>query len=116
VKLGHIELFVRDPSAAKGFYVDTLGFDLIEVQNDKFVWVSAGELSILLRPGRPTDAPDNYGDATTGLVLYTDDLDRAAAALRKRGLTFRGNDGSSRCLTFTDPDGHWFQLVDPKNH
>jgi hypothetical protein len=46
-------------------------------------------------------------------VFYTDDVDKTAAELRARGLVFRGEDGPG-CLTFTDPDGHWFQLVNPR--
>jgi hypothetical protein len=30
-------------------------------------------------------------------------------------LTFRGDDGGDAFPTFTDPDGHWFQLANP-NH
>jgi len=70
VKLGHIELFVRDPIAARNFYVRVLGFKLIEVQAEKFVWVSAGDLSILLRPGRERDLVANYADAATGLQIW----------------------------------------------
>ena len=36
--------------------------------------------------------------------------------LEEKGLRFRGNDGSHKCPTFTDPDGNWFQLVDPSDH
>jgi hypothetical protein len=48
-----------------------------------------------------------------GIVLYCDDLDAKLAELKSRGLEIRGTDGSPRCPTFTDPDGHWFQLVNP---
>ena len=116
MKLGHIELLVRDPIAAKDFYVHVLGFDLVDVQDEKYVWMTAGSLSILLRPGKRTDAAVNYADASSGLVLYCDDLDRTSAELTARGLDFRGNDGSIKCLTFTDLDGHWFQLVNPNDH
>ena len=46
---GHLEIFVKDPLAAKDFYVNVLGFKL-------------------------------------------------------------------ESLTFTDPDGNWFPLIDPNNH
>ena len=113
-RLGHIELFVRDPIAVQAFYVDILGFRLEEVQGGKYVWVDAGGLSILLRPGRPNcAAATQYGDANSALVLYVDDADLAAAELAERGVVFRGTDGSPKCRTFTDPEGHWFQLVNP---
>lgn len=116
MQLGHIELFVRDPLAAKEFYVGILGFELVDEQQGTFIWVASGGLSILLRPGAQREAVGAYGEAESGLVLYTDDLERTAALLRARGLAFRGTDGSPRCLTFTDPDCHWFQLVNPRDH
>jgi catechol 2,3-dioxygenase-like lactoylglutathione lyase family enzyme len=116
MKLGHIELFVNDPSKSKDFYTRVLGFGLTDVQADKFVWIETGSISILLRPGKSRDTKGNYGDATSGMVLYVENLDRVAQELTARGLEFQGNDGSPRCLTFTDPDGHWFQLVNPQDH
>jgi catechol 2,3-dioxygenase-like lactoylglutathione lyase family enzyme len=116
MKLGHIELFVKDVLVARDFYVSVLGFRLIEIQADQFVWIEAGPISVLLRPGTGEQIRSSYADASSGLVLYTDDLERTAAELTARGLVFRGDDGSPKCLTFTDPDGHWFQLVNPRDH
>jgi catechol 2,3-dioxygenase-like lactoylglutathione lyase family enzyme len=116
MKLGHIELFVRDPLKSRDFYVSVLGFGLIDIQADKFVWIESGPISILLRPGTGEQIRSSYADASAGLVLYTSNLDSTAAELTARGLVFQGNDGSPKCLTFTDPDGHWFQLVNPQDH
>lgn len=114
-KLGHIELFVDDPLKSKDFYVDVLGFELVTIQENQFVWVKSGTKEILLRPGKSTIPTESYETNDTGLVLYTDDVEKTAQQLRERGLQFRGTDGSDTCLTFTDLDGHWFQLVNP-NH
>ncbi len=110
--LGHIELFVRDPAQALTFYRDVLGFELTVVQADRFVWLRSGMIELLLRPAGNTMRAARFEDADHALVLYTDDLEATAAALRQRGLDFKGTDGAD-CLTFTDPDGHWFQLVNP---
>jgi catechol 2,3-dioxygenase-like lactoylglutathione lyase family enzyme len=114
MKLGHIELFVRDPLASRDFYRDVLGFKVIAEQQGKFVWVALGDREILLRPGTVA-APvvARYQDAASAIVLYVDDVSAEAKRLRSRGLMFRGDDGSVDCPTFTDPDGHWFQLVNP---
>jgi hypothetical protein len=93
-----------------------LGFELVDIQAGKFVWVSSGPMSILLRPGKTGNATPSYDHASMGLVLYSDNLDHIVQELTARGLTFRGNDGSPRCVTFTDSDGHWFQLVNPAEH
>lgn len=113
IRLGHVELFVANPLRSLEFYRDVLGFELVDVQEGRFVWVRCGVLELLLRPERRQRRPTSYPSSGVALVLYTDDLDATTAELEKRGLSFRGTDGSDRCLTFSDPDGHWFQLVNP---
>jgi catechol 2,3-dioxygenase-like lactoylglutathione lyase family enzyme len=117
MKLGHIELFVADPLRSRDFYRDVLGFTVIaEQQHGRFIWVALGDREILLRPGRgarPVTA--NYVEAASAIVIYTDDIAATAEQLRQRGLSFAGTDGSEGCPTFTDPDGHWFQLVNPQH-
>jgi catechol 2,3-dioxygenase-like lactoylglutathione lyase family enzyme len=113
LKIGHIELFVNNPLKSKDFYVDVLGFELVTVQDDQFVWVKSGDMEILLRPGKPIAQSENYEASKSGIVLYSDDVGSTADEFRARGLSFAGTDGSDTCLTFTDPDGHWFQLVNP---
>jgi len=116
MRLGHIELFVRDPKKSLEFYRDVLGMEVIAIQGEQFIWLRGGAIELLLRPGSGAAEAGSYAAASTGLVLYTDDLKTTAEALRRRGLVFRGTDGSEHCLTFTDPDGHWYQLVNPDGH
>ena len=116
VRVGHIELFVTDPLASKAFYADVLGGEVVAVQGDRFVWMKFGDVELLLRPGSSDAQASAYGETRVSIVLYTDDLPAKAEELRSRGLVFRGTDGSDDCMTFTDPDGHWFMLVDPSGH
>ncbi len=116
MKIGHIELFVREPMKSLEFYRDVLGCDVVAVQGEQYVWLSRGSIELLLRPGSGPSHAEEYNRSSAGIVLYADDLPGTAAELTARGLTFSGTDGSDQCLTFTDPDGHWFQLVDPTNH
>lgn len=115
MRLGHIEIFVRDPLASRNFYRDVLGFQVVVVQNERFVWLRSGEHELLLRPrsDSATDSADRYDHARLALVLYTDDLAASQQALLVAGVTFGAPDGPDCCLTFQDPDGHWIQLVDP---
>ncbi len=115
VKFGHIEIFVQDPLQAKEFYSKGLGFQIQEIQQECFVWMNLGDTTILLRPHRHADAPATYQQAPNGFVLYTDNLPETRTQLEERGVEFKGTDGSDLCLTFCDPDGNWFQLVNP-NH
>lgn len=115
MKFGHIEIFVQNPLEAKRFYQDVLGFELVAVQHDNLVWLKMGEAEILLRPGKNEHPTADYQHAPAAIVLYTDDVQGKANELRARGLVFKGTDGAPDCLTFTDPDGNWFQLVNPEH-
>jgi len=112
VQIGHIEVFVRDLRVARDFYIDILGCHPTEPDSDHVAWLTLGEQLLLLRPGEPRKTVERYDQTSLGFVLYTADLDETRAELEARGLVFEGTDGSPRCLTFTDPDGNWFQLVD----
>ncbi|RPI12759.1 MAG: VOC family protein [Ignavibacteriae bacterium] len=116
MKIGHTEIFVKDPMQSKDFYTDILGFEVDEIQGDKYVWLTLDDNVFLLRPGNNNLLVDIYKDTNSAIVLYTDDLDRTRDELKAKGLKFKGTDGSDRCLTFTDPDGNWFQLVNPVEH
>jgi catechol 2,3-dioxygenase-like lactoylglutathione lyase family enzyme len=114
LKFGHTEIFVSDPMLSKDFYEKILGFEVETVQHEgKVVWLKKGDATFLLRGLRKSSEAKTYQDAASALVLYTEDLPNAVTELKSRGLEFKGFDGPETCLTFTDLDGNWFQLVDP---
>ena len=115
MKIGHIEIFVQDIQRSKQFYENVLGFEFVVQQGDQFVWLKKGELEFLLRSGKNPHRVSEYQKTSLAIVLYTDDLLETKKDLEDRGLIFKGFDGSERCLTFTDPDGNWFQLVNPND-
>jgi catechol 2,3-dioxygenase-like lactoylglutathione lyase family enzyme len=115
LRMGHIEIYSRDVPRAKVFYRDVLGFE-VTVEGGELVWLQLDSTEILLRPGLPPEPARRYEDAPNGIVLYTPDLQTASAQLTGRGLVFKGTVDSEKCLTFTDPDGNWFQLVNPEDH
>lgn len=108
MRIGHVELPVQDLLASLAFYEGVLGFRLEANQGDRFLWLTSGDVVILLRPGPPR--PAGGEDDSPNVVLYTEDLDAAHARLVAAGVstTLRGT-----CHYFQDPDGHWFQLVNP---
>lgn len=111
--LGHLELFCRDVTATRSFYEDVLGMRAFSVQGP-FVWLDAGPLEILLRPGSPPAASVSYATGAAGLVLYTHDLPATLARLAAAGV--RPVDEDAGCQLLRDPDGRWVQLVDPRQH
>jgi catechol 2,3-dioxygenase-like lactoylglutathione lyase family enzyme len=111
MRLGHVEIFVADPIRSLAFWRDAIGFEVVDVQGGRFVWLRSGAALVLLRPGANPAPSETYQRAPIALVLYTDDLQAAAARLAGHAVPIRGDDGPG-CLTFCDPDGHWLQLVD----
>ena len=116
MKFGHFELFVTDPLTSLPFYRDMLGFDVVAVQAESFVWLKLGEQEVLLRPGRPLSSSPTYSNSRIGIVLYTHNLLETVETLRQRGLNITCMPDEESCYNFTDLDGNWFQLVDPTGH
>ncbi len=118
MRFGHLELFVGDPVAARRWW-EAFGFETYDVQaNGAIVWLRLAGQAILLRPRgtRPAGPRTDYGDHGPALVLFTNDLDADLARLRSLGVEPAGTDGEPRCPVFTDGDGNWVQLVDPRDH
>lgn len=116
MQFGHIEVLCHHVERARQFYVDILGAEITVEQGEQLIWLQLGSQEILLRQGQPQIPAGRYEDAATGFVLYTDNLEQTRKQLVHRGLVFRGTVDTEKCLTFTDPDGNWFQLVDPQDH
>ncbi len=114
LKLGHLEIFVKDPLKSKEFYIDVLGFEHVETQGGKFVWLKLGDGLLLLRPGSNSHPSTTYQAANIALVIYCDDAEKTLQTYKGRGLVIKGDD--TGCPVFTDPDGNWFQLVNPAKH
>jgi catechol 2,3-dioxygenase-like lactoylglutathione lyase family enzyme len=96
--LGHIALVVRDYDEALAFYIDRLGFRLVEDTDlgDGKRWVliapadSRGTTLLLARAATPEQA-SRIGDQTGGrvfLFLHTDDFWRDYNAMRSRNVRF----------------------------
>jgi catechol 2,3-dioxygenase-like lactoylglutathione lyase family enzyme len=97
--IGHVALVVRDYDEAIDFYVDVLGFNLIEdtvieAQNKRWVLVAppgSTETRLLLAQASGPDQSSRIGDQTGGRVaffLHTDDFWRDFEAYRDKGVEF----------------------------
>jgi catechol 2,3-dioxygenase-like lactoylglutathione lyase family enzyme len=97
--VGLVSVVVRDYDEAIAFYVEKLGFSLVEdtyqaAQDKRWVVVSppgASESRILLARATNALQQARIGDQTGGrvfLFLYTDDFWRDFNAYRKNGVTF----------------------------
>ncbi len=114
VALTRLQLFslpVTDPERAKRFYVETLGFELVnEAQmGPDMRWIQVrppgAETSVTL----VTWFDSMPAGSSKGPVIETDDLDGDIAVLAGRGVTFHGDVETApwgRFVTFDDPDGN----------
>jgi len=119
VELDHVVLRVRDQAASQQFYMTILGLTLDHVNdNARLVQLRAGRHLIDLLPLAPgeTAAPTARMDHVC-LSVRCDDLARAAAWLRERGVTVeggvvqrRGAFGDGGSLYIQDPDGYRIEL------
>jgi catechol 2,3-dioxygenase-like lactoylglutathione lyase family enzyme len=112
-----ISVPVSDQGRARDFYVEKLGFELVqELDRDGLHWVEVrppgSSTTFTLVTWFPT-MPDG---SLRGLVLGTKDIHAAYEALSSRGVRFDGEPEEAfwgTYVTFSDPDGNSFVLSQP---
>jgi catechol 2,3-dioxygenase-like lactoylglutathione lyase family enzyme len=126
--LGYVALVVRDYDEAIRFYVDTLGFTLvedsyIEAQDKRWVLVAppgSTESRLLLARAVGEEQSSRVGNQTGGrvfLFLHTDDFWRDFNAYKKRGVIFIREPKDERYGTvavFQDLYGNLWDLLQLK--
>ena len=126
--LGAVSLVVRDYDEAINFYVNTLGFVLIEdtrieAQHKRWVVVAppdATESRLLLARAEGPKQSSRIGDQTGGrvfLFLHTDDFWRDYRIYRQRGVVFVREPKEEiygTVAVFQDLYGNMWDLLQPK--
>ena len=123
--LAHVAIVVRDYDEAIGFYVNTLGFDLVEdtyqpEQDKRWVVVrpSGGGASLVLARAATPEQARFIGDQCGGrvfLFLRTDDFARDYAAYLERGVAFvreRKEEPYGIVAVFRDLYGNLWDLIE----
>ena len=125
--LGLISVVVRDYDEAIAFYVEKLGFKLVEdtyqpAQDKRWIVVSppgANESRLLLARATNERQSSRVGDQTGGrvfLFLYTDDFWRDFNAYKAKGVVFVREPKAEEYGTvavFQDLHGNQWDLVQP---
>jgi catechol 2,3-dioxygenase-like lactoylglutathione lyase family enzyme len=110
-----VRYIVADVDTATAFYVDVLGFELVEKWGPPFAMVRRGDLTLWLSgPGSSASRPlaDGSRPSSGGwnrLVLETDDLSGLVDSLRRSGAGFRGEVVSGpggKQILINDPSGN----------
>ena len=113
-RIAVVSIPVKDQQAAKAFYRDVLGFAVVrdDPMGPEQRWVQlapeGSETSITLVTWFSNMQPGGV----SGLVLDTDDVAAAHAALQARGLTLSPIEAApwGQYTTFNDPDGNGWVL------
>ena len=116
-----IRYLVSDLDAALAFYVDALGFKLVERWGPPFAMVGRGDLTLWLSgPGSSASRALSDGSAPAPggwnrLVIETDDVAALAARLRAAGVRFRGelvSGPGGKQMLVEDPSGNPIELFE----
>lgn len=123
--IGYIALVVQDYDEALAFYVDTLGFRLvedtfIEAQNKRWVLIAppgSTETKLLLARAVGPEQTSRIGNQTGGrvfLFLHTDDFWRDFNAFSRKGVVFVRQpveEGYGTVAVFQDLYGNLWDLL-----
>jgi catechol 2,3-dioxygenase-like lactoylglutathione lyase family enzyme len=126
--IGLVSLVVREYDEAIAFFVEVLGFSLVEdsfvpAQNKRWVVVAppgSTESRLLLARASDAGQATRIGNQTGGrvsLFLYTDDFDRDYGNYRARGVRFvrePRNEPYGTVAVFEDLYGNLWDLLQPR--
>ncbi len=118
-----VRYIVADTGAAQRFYVDALGFSLVEAFGDAMAIVKRGDLTLWLAGPKASASrpmPDGRQPQSGGwnrIVIEVDDLAATVAALKARAVVFRNapfsGPGGSQAL-IEDPSGNPIELFEAR--
>lgn len=122
ITLADIALVVPDQDQALRFYVDVLGFTVLEdreVDGKRWVRLKGGRAGLVLRRASDDAQRARIGNQTGGsvfLFLETDDFSDALARLRAANVDFVGaprDEPYGQVVVFRDPFGNKLDLIAP---
>jgi catechol 2,3-dioxygenase-like lactoylglutathione lyase family enzyme len=120
-KVSAVSLFVEDPQAAKAFYRNVFGVDVV-FEDDTSVCVKFDHLFVNLlavsaagEQVEPAPVASREAGARSQLSIWVDDVDAVAVLLQRRGVRLltgpTDREWGMRTATFTDPDGHSWEVA-----
>ncbi|TYB48042.1 VOC family protein [Actinomadura chibensis] len=118
MNITHVRLLtvpVSDQDAAKSFYADTLGFEVVADQSTGPVrWLQLAPKGARTSVVLASHVPGHEPGSLHGLILETSDLDDDCERLRQAGVDVDGPQDLpwGRQATLADPDGNGLVLAE----
>lgn len=110
----HIMLNASDLERSRAFYIDVLGFPVIEEYPTMFAF-RAGDVRFSVMGGGHSVQEGAEPDPNTTVMFRTDDIDATVEELRARGVQFLGPifdaPGFMRHIALADPDNNLLFLA-----
>jgi catechol 2,3-dioxygenase-like lactoylglutathione lyase family enzyme len=120
MKLTHIDVIsipVADPTVAKLFYTEKLGFEVLrdDAMGADRRWIQLGIPGAVTSISLVTWFDKMPPGSSQGMVLHTDDIERMHEALGVHGILISKIEDASwgRFATFHDPDMNGWVLMQP---
>ena len=115
IKEANVTVMVRDMKKSVQFYAETLGLAVKARYGDEFAQLQAPGTIIALHPVRKGSPPPT-SPAGLSIGLSVDDLDKAMADLKGKGVAFSRvvDDAQVKLAFFKDPDGYELYLSQSK--
>jgi len=121
--LTHVTVYVNDQDAARDFYRDRLGFGVTDDAEfgPGMRWLAVlppgGQTNLVLFKAGPGPMGEKTAGGFSGMVLHTPHIDALHADLTAKGVRITQEIRDlpwGRDLSFEDPDGNGFNVVQPK--
>jgi catechol 2,3-dioxygenase-like lactoylglutathione lyase family enzyme len=124
LRLADCALLVRDYDEALAFYVDVLGFELLDdypIEGKRWVRIKAGPAGLVLRRADTEEQRARIGDQTghsVFLFVETDNFEQTHQRLLSKGVRFAEaprHESYGVVAVFFDLYGNRLDLIQPKN-
>jgi lactoylglutathione lyase len=119
--VGAITLFVADPERAKAFYGNVFGLPVLFEDDASVMFKFDNTIVNLLKDSaaheliEPAAVASQDAGSRVQLTIWVADADAACAALSERGVSLLNGPldrpWGVRTATFTDPDGHIWEIA-----
>ncbi|MGB9791287.1 MAG: VOC family protein [Thermacetogeniaceae bacterium] len=119
-EVDHVGIVVSDAERSASFYVETLGYEVVEKNEDarlKAVYLKKGDQVVELLEYLGSEKQQRRAGVIDHLAYRVDDLERVVSELREKGveplfdsprLVFGGR---KKIIFFVGPDGERLELV-----